>query len=865
MAAYDALNSDHLGEAESLFQAILVTDPKDSRAVAGMGYVRMQQGNFSGAVSYLDQAHRDDPTDAALAAALDTARFWFTINEGKLAFEKNDLSTAEKRYRAALALRPASIEALNGLGDTLLKAQQPAPAIPVFESSVQANPAAADAWRGLFLAQLQTGQTALALATDRRIPAAAHTQLMSDPLFLRSLASAYSAVGREGDAQTVLAGALNLPFPADAKGVKLDSQFQFAGILLASGHLEQAAGLYRQVLAQDPSNVAAWQGLLQADHGLGRDAEALQRLQDMPPATNAIAMLDPEFIAVVASTDRAQKKIDEAQDLLQKAIAQQTAAGQSPSVAIEIELAGIYMDRGTPQLAFPIYRRAANDSPNLPEAWAGLVTSLHLIGRDEDAAAVSIPGPVSAQLQNNLGYLRTMASVYAALGQSRKAATYLSRVEQVFADEGRLPPADVEIQLAWLLNDSLNGQALYRELMALGGRSDLSDDQRRTVQTIWANWAVRSANQDAAAGNPRQALAVLDGAAKSFSGNPAVLRALAGGYLRAGQPRRAVAIYKSPSIEPASVADFQVAVDAALAANNKSDAQRWVIQARTQYPRDPQVLILAAKVEEARGDPSRAIRDSQASLRAMPPQSSANPPTAEPPAPDAQPGPVPDLSILLAPGQAAGAPNQPYLPSSGATTAPSSPAVPSNPSFPDTGKGRLKDYVPPQSRLDQSLPDQPAMQNAAAPASAPAAAPAIPAPEVKPSQIAGLPQQQAVQAKAQPGSSAKVYDPYAPYVAPPKPDRTSLHPSDNFVQTAEGRRHANSAAGPVTTTNEHAADTAQTSGSTQVSRPPTPPAAAAGAVTDTGTQQYPQPRTMPRSGANLPAVTSVPAAPSPGR
>ena len=95
-------------------------------------------------------------------------------------------------------------------------------------------------------------------------------------------------------------------------------------------------------------------------------------------------------------------------------------------------------------------------------------------------------------------------------------------------------PADVDIQDAWLLFNGGNDAGLYRQLMLLGGRQDLTDEQRRTVQTIWTNWAVRRANQAAANGNIKRSLAILNAAAKSFPDNPGVLRALASGYARAG-------------------------------------------------------------------------------------------------------------------------------------------------------------------------------------------------------------------------------------------------------------------------------------------------------------------------------------------
>jgi len=82
-AAYQALNANHIEEAETRFNAILASDPSDSRALAGMGYVRMQQGNFSGAISFLEQARLSNASDQALATALDTARFWFLTGEGE--------------------------------------------------------------------------------------------------------------------------------------------------------------------------------------------------------------------------------------------------------------------------------------------------------------------------------------------------------------------------------------------------------------------------------------------------------------------------------------------------------------------------------------------------------------------------------------------------------------------------------------------------------------------------------------------------------------------------------------------------------------------------------------------------------------
>jgi tetratricopeptide (TPR) repeat protein len=934
IAAYGSLNAGHVDEAEERFKAILAADPNDTPAVAGMGYVRMQQGNFTGAVSYLEQARHDDPNDAALAAALDTARFWFIMGEGQLALEQNDLTTAEKRYRAALGLRPNSMEALEGLGGTLLKAQEPAPAVPLFERVVEGEPSDAEAWRGLFLAQYENGHAAFALATDQRIPVAAHNQLMGDPLFLRALAAAYSAVGRDRDAQTVLASALELPFPTDAKGMKADTQIQYAGLLFEADHLEQAAGLYRQVIAQDHTNVAAWQGLVQADHAMGHDAEALESIQSMPPTTYAAAMRDPGFLSIVASVNQTQKKLDVAQGLLQKAIAQQTSAGQKPSLGLELQLAGVYMERDSPKLAYPIYRQALNDNPNLAEAWAGLLAAEHQTGSDKDAAGENIPAAARVRLQDNVGYLRSMASIYGALGRSREAALYLARAEQDFAAQNRLPPVDVEIQQAWLLYNGLDDPALYRQLMGLGSRSDLTAEQRRTVQTIWAEWAVRRANQDTAAGDNGRALAILNAAAQTFPDNIAVLKALASGYAAANQPQQAIAIYKKGTFVPTGVGDFQVVITAALAADDQKDAEHWITLALAKYPNDPQVLILGAKIEQARGNTPKAIDDYRASLREMPPPAHGSiTPLAKPMPPMAASGlpgtgPAQDLYILLAPDASS-------LASSGAVygslrsnvqvpaiqpgvAAPSVvPPFMTNPTpAPDAGgKGRLKDYVSPQSRLNQGAVRRPSQieaqfavhqavaqalnRKATSPAPAmtttPTAAPSAPivaiafdvlTPEAyQQQQVARLTEQVLAES---PDLSNVAFGPFVPYVAPilhspasgasvspipgavavqlgdstphpapPQTELTDVLPTEHYTRNSRPVRGAASHPNvgghapdvPISATTQDAlyATDVQRPSRLQVGHPTAPPTGQAGWVPDSGTQQYPQPRTMSRS------------------
>ena len=85
---------------------------------------------------------------------------------------------------------------------------------------------------------------------------------------------------------------------------------QYASLLQAANHLDQAGALYRQVLAADVTNTAAWQGLIRVQHAMKQDSQALVTLQNMPPSSYDLAMRDPGFETTVASIYQSQNKLD---------------------------------------------------------------------------------------------------------------------------------------------------------------------------------------------------------------------------------------------------------------------------------------------------------------------------------------------------------------------------------------------------------------------------------------------------------------------------------------------------------------------------------------------------------------------------
>jgi len=619
-AAFAALNGHHLEDAEKRFTDLLAEDPNNGRVAAGMGFLRMQQNNFGGAISYLSQAESNGYKARAVEDALATSRFWYVMGEGSQAFDENQFDLASDKYRQALVMRPRSPEALNGLAGLLTKQQQFSAAAGVYEQLVKVQPVSVGGWRGLFLAYARDNQSQKATAVQARFPASVKVALAKDPEYLRTLATLYRAENRPADAQRVLAQALALPFPSNGTTLQADTKLEYAGILMEAKRYDQAAALYSHVLTDDAGNLAAWMGMVSAHHELGQDAEAIADVQKMPPATYEAALADAGFLSMLGAIYQQANQYEVAQGLLERSAKLQIAAGGQPSVALQLQLAGIYLQRNDTAQAYGIYQQVLKNNPDRVDAWKGLIATLQATDRSNEALEeiALIPAPVRKQLDADIEFVQLEASLYAAAGDVAHAIEFMNRVESHYAKLHTEAPANIEIQNAWLLFNTKNDRVLYPALMRLGGRGDLTVAQRETVQDIWANWSVRRAAAAMENGNYQRAVDILDAASQAFPNNLTVRKAVAGGYVQVGRAKESLALYKTIPMQDATAGDFQGAVGAALAANDKNQAEQWLRQALERYPRDPAILSLAARYEQARGDNQRAADYYRASLAAMP-------------------------------------------------------------------------------------------------------------------------------------------------------------------------------------------------------------------------------------------------------
>ena len=598
-AAFAALNAHKLEDAQARFNAILEKEPENARIQAGMGFLRMQENNFGGAISYLTQAEQNGYKVAAVEKALSDSRFWYTMGEASQAFDENQLEVAKAKYQAALAMRPRSQEALNGLAGLLTKEQQYTAAAGVYEQLLKVQPGNAAAWRGLFLAYARDGQNQKAIAVSNRFPGAVKAAMFKDPEYLRTLATIYHAENRPADAQRALAQALALPFPENGANLKADTRLQYAGILMEAKRFDQAAELYTQILGEDTGNLSAWMGLVSAHHELTQDNLAVADVEKMPPAAYEAALSDPGFLSMLGSIYQQANQFDVAQGLLERSAKLQIAAGGQPSIPLQLQMAAIDLQRNNTAQAYAIYHEILLAHPDRADAWKGLISTLLVTNRNSEALAeiALIPAPVRRQLESDIDFVQSEASLYAAAGDIPHAVEYMTRVQAHYNQLKTQPPASVEIQNAWLLFNTKNDRALYPALMRLGGRQDLTATQREAVQTIWANWSVRRASAAMDNGNLQRASDILDAASQAFPNNMDVRKAVAGGYVKVGRAKESLALYKSIPMQDATAGDFQGAIGAALSANDKGQAEIWLRQGLERYPRDPAILSLAARYE----------------------------------------------------------------------------------------------------------------------------------------------------------------------------------------------------------------------------------------------------------------------------
>ena len=612
-ADYRALNHGSLAEARDGFQRLLTKDPSDRRALSGMGYVLMKQGNFAAAERCFERAREEGAS--GLDGAIIKAQYLKRMAKGADELKDGATAAGMEDLRAAVALEPANPDALQALAGALWQAKDERQAATAFASVVHLAPERLEAWRGLFLTQSAAGDPRGALTTSEGMTPLQRMRLENDPEYLRVLAADKLEVGSKDGYQKVVDLALGAGSPQRVQGLPAGVQRQWANLLMNLHQYGAAIAVLQQVLAAAPEDAQAWSALISAQHQLPENDAALATAARMPQPVLAALSRDPEFLALMGSIEQSRQQWALALGWLQRAMAASTA----PSLALELQLADVDIALGQTEAATAIAERAVKEHPEDPAPWHNLLAALHQEGHDQEALheLAAMPEPVRRRLDAETGFLRLKASIQGLAGQLAEAAGSLDRLAGVYADEGQAEPVDALLQSAWVYMDAGDDRRLASVMVEAAQRPQLGGEERLDLQRVLSVWSLRTASSLAKEGDLHASIALLEATERVAPGEPGVRESLAGLYLQAGEAERALAMYQSLDVSTASPEQFQVAIGAAMAAGNKKQASTWLHSALDRFPRQVKILKIAGDYEQSVGRSAEAGRYYREALLAV--------------------------------------------------------------------------------------------------------------------------------------------------------------------------------------------------------------------------------------------------------
>jgi protein O-GlcNAc transferase len=227
------LRADDLAGTADCYLRVIAQDSGDASALTSLGFIRMQQGLLSEAITYL-----------ARAVALESVGHDAHYILGALYEDKREFDLAVNHLTRAVGLAPTFDLAVRDLARVLFKAGKSTEAQVVLETGIARNAEFADYHFYLGNLQLAAGEATQAAASYARA--------------VRIDASHVNALVQWGVA-LASSGALEASAAVLRRTLAIDPAHALAHGELGNlhtrlGHMEAAAGAYRASLAADPAN-----------------------------------------------------------------------------------------------------------------------------------------------------------------------------------------------------------------------------------------------------------------------------------------------------------------------------------------------------------------------------------------------------------------------------------------------------------------------------------------------------------------------------------------------------------------------------------------------------------------------------------
>lgn len=469
---YQALKHKDTAAAAIEFNGVLRQSPNDVNAIAGLGFVRLDQRQFAAALSLFEKARTLAPQRQDVRDGYSSASFSLAMERGATAQKQKQSEAAIQAFQEALALRPMDVGAQLGIANALVQEHKFADAEAKFQQVLTEAPSNSDALAGMGFVRLNQGKFGEA-----------------EKLFAqaRSLDPTRKDIG-EGYRNAQFWGIMNLAADALNRGQEKEAVAQYqkalvlnsndkdalAGLANAyqhSGDFTGAARTYFQLTASFPNDDSNWLELIQAQLGEKAPEAAISTSERIPALVKQRLVAGPEYPAQMALVFYAAHMTPEGDQQLSRALQMAAKSDTQPALDLRLQIAAAFMSKGNAGRAAEIYKQATQLHPDNPSGWEGLVgTYTHMGDFPEAIAAVrSMPRQSYDGAQKDAGFLNSVAVLYSSQGECVEAEDFLNRSLSLDRTQGRQPPENTQLQLAdlWMREGNYgNAWESYQDIVA---------------------------------------------------------------------------------------------------------------------------------------------------------------------------------------------------------------------------------------------------------------------------------------------------------------------------------------------------------------------------------------------------------------
>ncbi len=474
---FKALRNKDVATAAAQFTEVLRQSPNDANAIAGLGYVRLDQKRFSEALSLFDHARTLAPQRHDVRDGYDAARFWLAIERGASAQLQNQPQAAIMAYQEALSLRPLDNGALLGLANALVRERKFADAEAKFQQVLNQAPNNADAVAGLGFVRLNERKfdDAQKLFAEARKLNPARKDVdegYRNAKFWGIMNQASDALNQHRTKDAVAAYQQAVLLSPNDK----DALLGLAHASDRAGNYAEAAKTFYRLTAANPNDESSWLGLIQAQIGEKASQAAISTSQHIPPAVKQRMEARPDYLAQMALVYYGANQPAEGDQALRRALDIARTSDTDDALSLRLQIAGAFMEQGKTNRAVEIYRQATQTHPDKSSGWEGLVGAYTRMGAFAQAIAMvrSMPQHSYDEAAKHTGFLNSVAVLYSTQGQCAQAEDFLNRSLAVDQAAGREPAEGTQVQLAdiWMRERNYgHAQDLYRDIVARNANS----------------------------------------------------------------------------------------------------------------------------------------------------------------------------------------------------------------------------------------------------------------------------------------------------------------------------------------------------------------------------------------------------------